>query len=281
MSRLTNPEFCLPIESFVNQVICGDSTIELKKLPDNCIDLTVTSPPYDDLRDYDNYTFDFETIAKELLRVTKDGGVLVWVVGDATINGDETATSFKQTLFFKQIGFKLHDTMIYQKEGFTAKPDSTRYWPAFEYMFVFSKGKPTTINFIKDRKNKWGNHRKSGYVREQNNEVTRRKEANINVFGKRQNIWSYKTGFNLSTKDEMAFEHPAIFPEPLAKDHILSWSNEGDLILDPLAGSGTTLKMARLLRRNYVGIEISPKYCEIINKRLAKYDNESIEVFCN
>ena len=247
----------------MNQVIQGDSLEILKTLEDNSIDLTVTSPPYDNLRTYNGYTFDFEGIAKELFRVTKQGGVVVWVVGDATINGSETGTSFKQALYFKEIGFNLHDTMIYEKST-SPFPMHTRCNQLFEFMFIFSKGKPKTFNPIKiptitggqkkevdgGYRNKDGSIKKAGYS-------TRKMTKTIG------NIWRYSVG-GKSTN------HPASFPEKLAEDHILSWSNEGDTVLDPMAGSGTTLKMAKKNNRNYIGIEISEEYIDIINKRLAK-----------
>jgi len=261
-----------------NKIIQGDSAIELKKLSDNIIDLTVTSPPYDNLRDYDGYSFDFETIAKELFRVTKDNGVLVWVVGDSVINGSESGTSFKQALFFKQIGFNLHDTMIYSKNQ-PSLPNKNRYLGSFEYMFVLTKGPPKTFNLIKDRKNKYVGKATNQCVREKDGVTYPRKDKFVNDFSIRYNIWNYSVGYMNSSQDKISFDHPATFPEDLAKDHIISWSNENDLILDPFAGSGTVLKMAKLNKRNYLGIEISEKYCEIIKKRLDKYDNQSLEVF--
>lgn len=264
----------------LGSIICGDSGQELKKLPDECIDLTVTSPPYDDLRDYKGYTVDYETIGRELFRVTKQGGIIVWIVGDSTVNGTESGTSFKQALYFKEVGFNLHDTMIYQRPA--RFPDKNRYTQSFEYMFVFSKGDPKTINLIKDHKNKPDSH--SG-----GEKVTgaRNKDGSFNEkirpiprsFSNRWNIWYVSNGYMKTTKDKIAYEHPAMFPEDLAKDHILSWSNVGDLVLDPFAGSGTTLKMAKLNRRNFIGIEISQEYCDLIKKRLSKYNNQTLELY--
>lgn len=251
----------------VNKIYNEDCLDTMKRIPDNFVDLTVTSPPYDNLRDYKGYSFDFENIAKELFRITKEGGVVVWVVGDATINGSETGTSFRQALYFKEIGFNLHDTMIYA----TNKPPQTsgRYEPEFEYMFVLSNGKPKTFNPIK-RKRKWDDKRKEkAYHRKKDGEMEKKQKINIQecTIG---NIWYYETGGGLTTKDEIAFQHPAIFPDKLVADHIFSWSNEGDLVYDPFMGSGTTAKMAKLLNRNYIGSEISSEYCEIIKKRLAQ-----------
>lgn len=260
-----------------NKVICGDSAKVLKELPDEVIDLTVTSPPYDDLRDYEGYNFDFESIAKELFRVTKDGGVLVWVVGDKTHEGSETGTSFNQALFFKSTGFKLHDTMIYHK--YTPPLTHNHYEQHFEYMFIFVKGKIKTFNPIKENK-KWKDSRKKKQIRRNKDnsmDYGYCKQSIEKIIG---NVWSYDTGkLPGVSKDDIAYQHPAIFPELLAHDHIISWSNEGDLVLDPFAGSGTTLKMAKLNRRNYLGIEISEKYCDIIRRRLDKYNNQSLEVF--
>ena len=239
-------------------IMLGDCLGIMRKMDDRCIDLTVTSPPYDSLRKYNGYCFDFENIAKELYRITKDGGVVVWVVGDATIKGSETGTSFKQALFFKECGFNLHDTMIYQKSG-VSFPESNRYLQQFEYMFIFSKGKPITTNIIKDRKNKYvgtigGNHRGGLCTRGE--------------YGARFNIWKYDNGKYNTTKDLIAFHHPAVFPEQLANDHIISWSNPNEIVFDPFMGSGTTAKMAMLNNRRFIGCEISEEYCNIIKDRL-------------
>jgi site-specific DNA-methyltransferase (adenine-specific) len=231
--------------------------------------MVLTSPPYDNLRNYKGYKFDFEGIAKQLFRIVKVGGVVVWVVGDATINGSETGTSFKQALYFKKIGFNLHDTMIYQKSGMSM-PDINRYYQNFEYMFVISKGKPLKVNLLKDKINKWGGKSSFGNVSSRGKDGKLKKKDKIitNEYGVRFNIWKYNTGYGYSAEEEISYQHPAIFPEKLAEDHILSWSNKGDLILDPMNGSGTTTKMAQKLGRNFIGIEISKEYCEIARQRL-------------
>ncbi|MGJ3548577.1 DNA-methyltransferase [Bacillus subtilis] len=258
----------------LNKIHNDDCVQFMRENIDDCsIDLTVTSPPYDDLRNYNGYSFNFEETARELYRVTKDGGVVVWVVGDKTHNGSESGTSFKQALYFKEIGFNLHDTMIYEKDSISF-PDKNRYYQIFEYMFVFSKGKPKTINLISDRKNKWYNGKKhiKGHYRKIDGEKVRHNKQNLlKEFGVRFNIWRIPNGHQKSTLDKVAFEHPAIFPERLAEDHILSWSNEGDIVFDPFIGSGTTAKMAALNNRKYIGTEISKEYCDIANERLRNY----------
>ena len=242
--------------------------VVLKEIPNESIDLTITSPPYDNLRTYNGYSFDFEKIANELYRVTKKGGVVVWVVGDATIKGSETGTFFEQALYFKKIGFNLHDTMIYEKTGIPF-PSKTRYLQCFEYMFIFSKGKPKTINLIEDRVNTTaGQVRNSRKYRTKTGDFINGSNKPIKEKGVRLNIWKYQTGQYKSTKDLIAFKHPAIFPEKLAEDHILSWSNEGDLVLDCFMGSGTTGKMCKLLNRNFIGIEISDEYFKIAKERI-------------
>jgi site-specific DNA-methyltransferase (adenine-specific) len=239
----------------------GDSAVVLKELSADSIDLTVTSPPYDNLRKYNGYTFDFEAIARELYRVTKPGGVVVWVVGDATIKGSETGTSFKQALYFKEIGFNLHDTMIYE----TNKPpmNDRRYQACFEFMFVFSKGKPVTFNPLKRPSRKAGTKRIGTTYREANNTLKEQWRGGV-VADETilESIWYYPTG-------GVNIGHPAIFPESLARDHILSWSNEGDTVLDPFMGSGTTGKMAILNKRNFIGIDISWEYFGIASLRIA------------
>ena len=248
----------------------GDCAKVMDQIPDGSIDLTVTSPPYDNLRTYNGFTFDFEAIARQLYRVTKPGGVVVWVVGDATINGSETGTSFKQALYFKEIGFNLHDTMIYDKNGFRF-PFPNRYHQVFEYMFILYKPGPGLVfNPIEDRKCIWRDNHIGGHnKREADGSITRRKgrTAEAGRMSKRFNIWRYAGSIGQSD-DRIANNHPAIFPEELARDHILSWSNDGDTILDPMCGSGTTGKKAVQYRRNFIGIDISGEYLEIAKKRI-------------
>ncbi len=252
----------------IDQIICGDCDEIMKSWPDECIDLTVTSPPYDNLRDYRGYTFDFESIARELYRVTKPGGVVVWVVGDGSVNGSETGTSFRQALYFKDVcGFKLHDTMIYKKKA-SRFPNINRYYQVFEYMFVFSKGRPKTVNLIRDKRNLCFGSAISGADRKKDGTLKERRKGIVSKLGVRSNIWEYPTGWLISARDEIAFQHPAIFPEQLAADHIISWSNHGDIVLDPMCGSGTTCKMALKLGRRFIGIDIAEEYCEIARKRV-------------
>ena len=257
----------------MSKIIKGDCVSVMRSWEDNVINLTVTSPPYDNLREYNGYSFDYKAMARELFRITKEGGVVVWVVGDATIKGSETGTSFEQALYFKKIGFNLHDTMIYEKTGFPF-PMSNRYYQSFEYMFVFSKGKPKTTNLIKDRKNIYAGQKvaREHGLRMANGEVIENsankidKKRQIKEYGVRFNIWRI---VNSSSKgDKIALKHPASFPEKLAEDHILSWSNEGDVVLDPMCGSGTTCKMAILNNRNYFGIDCSEEYCNISKQRI-------------
>ncbi len=250
----------------LNEIYCGDNIELIKQLTDNSIDLTITSPPYDNLRTYKGYTFNFETLAHELFRVTKQGGVVVWVVGDATINGSETGTSFKQALYFMKCGFRLHDTMIYEKNSssFPAKKNGNRYTQIFEYMFVFSKGTPK-CNLICDKPNKWAGYTNWGKNTQYNKKGELVKTKNIKPvpeYSPRNNIWRYVSGFNDKTG------HPAVFPEQLAKDHIISWSDPGDVVFDPFMGSGTTAKMALKNGRNFIGFEISQEYVDIANERI-------------
>lgn len=258
------------MEKYLNRIFNQDCLEFMKSLPDKCIDLTVTSPPYDNLRDYKGYSFDFEGIAKELFRITKVGGVVVWIVGDAVIDGSESGTSFKQALFFKECGFRLHDTMIYQKNSYPFPP-SNRYFNVFEYMFVLSKDSPKTTNLIKVPTKGQG-HKKSTF-READGSMSEGKYE----FGKdervKDNVWIYDVGFAKSSNDKISFEHPATFPERLAVDHIKSWSNENEIVFDPFMGSGTTAKMAQLLKRNWIGCEISPEYCKIAEDRIKAISN--------
>lgn len=256
------------------QLINGDCLQEMKKIRNNFIDLVVTSPPYDDLRNY-NSNFDCEKIAIELYRILKSGGVAVWVIGDKVEKGSKTLTSYKQAITFKNVGFKVYDVIIYEKTSPSA-PHKNRYFNSFEYMFILSKGKPKTVNLIADRKNKYAGTY-SGVVtkREKDGNLSKKGKKLIKEYGIRTNIWSYAVGNNKSTKDRIAFKHPAIFPEKLAEDHILSWSNPGDIVLDPFLGSGTTGKMALLNNRNFIGIEIDEEFFNIAKERITSYKVET------
>lgn len=260
----------------MNEIILGKSEEVLTSFPDNFFDLVITSPPYDDLRTYNktlSSNFPFEAIAAQLYRTMKEGGVIVWVVGDAVIDKSETGTSFKQALFFMELGFLLHDTMIYEKNGpsFPARRSGNRYSQVFEYMFVFSKNKPPkTAHLICDKENRWKGYTTFGKAsyRNKDGELIQREIKPIPDFSPRYNIWKYNTGFGYSTKDKIAYQHPAIFPDKLAEDHILSWSNEGDIVLDPFCGSGTTCKMAKLNNRNFIGIDAVAEYVELAKQRI-------------
>lgn len=260
----------------LNNIFNEDCILTMSKMPDNYVDLVLTSPPYDNLRSYNgNNKFEFEKIAVELTRIIKNGGVIVWIVGDGVNKGgSETCTSFKQALFFKEYcGLRLHDTMIFEKNTTTypAKPDGIRYTASFDYMFVFSKGKPKTVNLIADKKNRWSGTTNFGQKtdRNENDElIPVRKFKPIPEYSPRTNIWRYVTGNGYSTEDKIAHQHPAIFPEQLAYDHILTWTDEKDVVYDPFAGSGTVLKAAMINNRKFMGSEIVKEYFELVNKRL-------------
>ena len=255
----------------INKLYNENCLETMAKMPDNFIDLTVTSPPYDGLRTYNGYSFPFEEIAKELYRVTKQGGVVVWIVGDATVNGSETGTSFKQALFFKEIGFNLHDTMIYQKISYMPNKKAKRYDGLFEFMFVFSKNTPKTFNEITEERTSIEKSicKKDIMVRQKDGSFKKSERINKGTTKKMGNVWTYLNNSN-STKDKIAFEHPAIFPEKLAYDHIKTWTNEGDLVYDCFMGSGTIAKMSILNNRNWIGSEVSNEYCNIIEERIKK-----------
>lgn len=258
----------------IDKIYQGDCLEVLKTFEDNLIDLTVTSPPYDNLRTYGGvivgWSFEkFQGIARELYRVIKEGGVVVWVVADATIKGSETGTSFKQALYFMECGFNLHDTMIWEKTGML--PTQDRYYNIFEYMFVLSKGRPKTMNFICDHKTTAG-----GRVQKKDACINKGAQKNgagtfvRNEYSRRTNLWRISIGKNKETQG-----HPAPFPEALANDHILSWSNEGDIVLDPFMGSGTTGFVANKLGRHYVGIELNPEYVQMARKRIGFEKSQS------
>ena len=252
----------------LDKIFCSDCVPFMASMPENYIDLTVTSPPYDNLRNYNGYSFNLSEIAKGLFRITKKGGIVVWVVGDKIVNGNKSLTSFKQALLFQETGFKVHDVMIYKKKN-TPFMRSNAYTNCYEYMFVFSKGTPKTFNPIKEKTVRQGfemlvhNKRPDGINKKILGELKPEKTKN--------NIWEYAVGLGGTTNDKIAFKHPAVFPEKLAEDHILSWSNEQDIVFDPMCGSGTTCKMALLNNRHFIGCDISQEYVDIANKRIESY----------
>lgn len=254
--------------SLINSIIAGDCSKVLQQINDESVDMCITSPPYDNLRVYKGYQFPFEKIVDELFRVLKKGGVIVWVVSDATINGSETATSFKQALTFINKGFNLHDTMIFKKANPVPQIYRKRYTNEFEYMFVFSKGAVATHNPIKIPCLHAGLELKGTTYKNFSTSTQKRgKLANpVKNEKLKGNIWEYVVG--KKAVDQEAKNHPAPFPYDLAKDHILSWTNEKDIVLDPMCGSGTSIVAAYDLKRQYIGIDISEEYCQIAKERL-------------
>lgn len=242
---------------FVDSIVQGDNCDVLGQLPRNCIDLVVTSPPYDDLRKYGGHSWDFYGIAWQLCRVLKPGGVLVWVVADATTDGNESGTSMRQALHFQTLGLNLHDTMVYQQCGTGAKGSNLAYWQEWEYMFVLSKGRPNTVNRLTFTRINSGGGERGGV--DEKGAIRKRPVSEVSV---RSNVWRIPgDGENI---------HPAPFPLKLAQDHIASWSKVGDLVLDPFSGSGTTCKAAKELERHYIGIEINENYIKDANARTAQ-----------
>ena len=252
-----------------------DALTLLNALPSESVSLVVTSPPYDDLRRYEGYSFPFKWIAIELYRVLKTGGVLVWVVSDATKKGGETLTSFKQAMYFVEIaGFLLHDTMIWRKQkgcNPNVATNQIRYQHGFEFMFILSKNKPSTINLLQE-KNIYAGKKKSGHIQRQRNGklIDYSGDYTIQPYSALSNVWYIPVGHGHSHSEPIAYQHPATFPEELARRHILTWSNQGDLVLDCFMGSGTTARMAQRLGRDYIGCDISAEYVTLARRRLAE-----------
>ena len=260
----------------INKIYCGNCENVLRTFDSESVDMILTSPPYDNLRAYQGYEFNFHAIAQALYRVLKKNGVMVWVVSDATIKGSESTTAFHQAIYFNEIGLNLHDTMIYQKINPPPVGGHNRYYQSFEYMFVFSKGTPKTFNPIFTQRTNKHNDKRTKRVKSftrNRDGIFIKKAVTINETVKLKNVWSYVVGGGNSV--EVGLKHPAAFPQQLAEDHIKSWSNKGDIVLDPMCGSGTTLLAAKKLERHYIGIDICREYCELSESRLRKKE-ESI-----
>jgi site-specific DNA-methyltransferase (adenine-specific) len=265
---------------YSNQFLTGDASVVLKQLPNESVDFTCTSPPYDLMRQYKGkvdgkkifkggYSFPFEEIADELYRVTKEGGVVMWNVADQVIDGGESGTSFRMALYFQSIGFLIYDTMLYGKNS-PNFPEMGRYGQVFEYCFILSKGKPKTFNQIRDKKNKWAGHSNFGKPssRQADGSLKQHESFTVADYGARYNIWYIANGKGYTTKDEIAYQHPALMPEELAEGMILSWTKPGDIVLDPMSGGGTTAKMAYINNRNYIGIDLQDEYNDIARERI-------------
>lgn len=251
----------------LNRVYNGDASVVLRDIPDGCIDLVVTSPPYDTLRKYkgsgEQWNHDkFKEIAKELTRVLKPGGVIVWNINDKTKGGSETCTSFRQALFFvDECGLNLNDTMIWKKSNPIPMVKQPRYNQCFEYMFVFSKGKPKTFNPIMVPC-KCAGQKYDSTAKNMDGESGRHKLSyNVNSEKVDDNVWEFAVAQNKTL-------HPAVYPLELPLRHIKSWTNEGDIVLDPFCGSGTTLLAAESLGRKWIGIEVEKEYYDLTIERL-------------
>ena len=256
-------------KDLINSIHCSECVEFMdKELDEEVIDLTVTSPPYDDLRDYKGYEFDCEAIAKSLYRVTKKGGVVVWVVGDKYKKGNRTLTSFRHALIFQEVGFFVHDVMIYKKKN-TPFMRSNAYTNCYEFMFVFSKGKPKTFNRLTTKTVRQGVEMMP--ANKGSDGVNNKVPGKLNDEKARVNIWEYAVGLHGTTSDKIAFQHPAVYPEKLVEDHIFSWTNAGEVVFDPMSGSGTTCKMAAATNRKYIGCDISEEYVQIAKQRLSNY----------
>jgi DNA modification methylase len=258
-------------DKFVNQILNYEAIDGMRMLPYECIPLTVTSPPFDDLRRFGGFRWDFDVfreMAEQLWRITVSGGVVVWVVADTIVDGSETCTSARQKLHFKEIGFRVHHTMIMDKAG-QRFPSRVRYGTSLEYAFILSKGKPRTVTLLRDRPNKKLKATQNFSRREYAGGLRRvGRSKPVTEYGYRRAIWQYPTGWKLSTQDDYAFDHPALMHEDMAKDHIRSWSLPGELIFDPMAGAATTCKMALLENRRYLGFEIHEPYFQLAQRRM-------------
>ncbi|WP_302581751.1 site-specific DNA-methyltransferase [uncultured Bacteroides sp.] len=259
---------------YINKIIHGNCVDVMKTMPDNSVDMCITSPPYDNLRTYKGFVFPFDDIVRQLFRIVKDGGVVVWIVCDATINGSETCTSFKQAMSFVSAGFNLHDTMIFRKINPVPQIYRKRYNNEFEYMFVFSKGAVATHHALTMPCLHAGLELKgTTYKNYSKGEQKRGKLANPVKSEKiKGNIWEYVVG--KKAVDQEAKSHPAPFPYDLAKDHILSWSNENEIVLDPMCGSGTSCVAAFDNNRRFIGIDICAEYCDLSKERVEKHRND-------
>jgi len=247
----------------INQIFVENCLETMNRMPNGFVDLVVTSPPYDNLRAYNGYSFDFHSVVDQLFRVVKPGGVVVWIVGDATVNGSESGTSFRQALGFVDAGFRLHDTMIWRKTNPMPKVKTKRYFDVFEYMFVFSKGQPKSFNPIMQATKQGGKIYNSTVKQITTGMERTQKTFVLNGERFKDNIWDIAVAQNKTT-------HTAVFPEQIAYDHVLSWSVQGDIVYDPFLGSGTTAVAALKLDRFFIGSEISSEYAEISKKRIEK-----------
>jgi len=263
------------INNLIGKIICGDCVDVMNNQMDaDSIDMVITSPPYDAMRDYSGYTFDYKKVANAIYRVMKPGACCVWVVGDQTIDGSETGTSFEHALYFKSIGYKIHDTMIMEKNttSWPAKKDGVRYSQIFEYMFIFSKGKPKYVKLICDKPNKFYKQKNWGTKTDRMKDGSLIEKADlkeVEEFSPRNNIWKFTVSGGFSNPEfKDAHKHPAIFPIDMVRSHLISWGQEGDLVLDPMCGSGTVPAACKELKREWIGIDCSKEYCSLAEKRL-------------
>ncbi len=259
----------------IDQIHCRDAVAGMRELTHDFIPLTVTSPPYDDLRGYGGHRFDqraFEAVADELWRVTMPGGVVVWVVADQ-IDGGYSGTSFRQALHFQEAGFRIHDILIMARSG--GRWCGGNRYGIVEFAFVFSKGRPRSVHLIRDRDNKHAGLLRRFKARMLDGRLRYAPRAKpVAVKGVRGPVWECHAGFQKTTRDRYAYVHPALMPEDMARDLIVSWSRPGDLVFDPMAGAATTCKMALLNHRHYLGFEVHEPYYRLAVRRMQDAQHE-------
>ena len=241
-----------------NSIVLGDCVEGMRSLPPDLVPCTVASPPYGALRHYHgNHQFDFEAAAAELWRITRPGGVVCWVVREEVVDGSESGEASEQRLFFRDLGFRLHQTIVMERYGSRARSPG-RYGESLEYAFILAKGKPATVRLLRDRRNKTAGKLVTATHRYPDGSY-RVQRYEVDEWGYRKAVWYFAQGMHVAT-DPVARLHQAPMPEAMAEDLILSYSREGDLIFDPFAGVATTAKMALLNHRNYFGYEINAIY---------------------
>lgn len=263
----------------LNEIYCIDCVEGMKKIPDNSVDIVVTSPPYDGIRDYNGFNFDLHETGRGLIRILKEGGIVAMVIQDQTKNFGKTLTSFKTIIdWCDNIGFKLFECVIYRKHGSEGAWWTNRFRVDHEYMPIFLKGeKPQYFNKenLKVPSIHGGKVMTGSGSRRTDGKTNARVTRPINTMKCRGTIWNYLMA---GDKDPIKRQHPAPFPDQIPLDFIECFCPPGGVVLDPFMGSGSTAVAAKKLNRKYIGFDTSEEYIKIAHARLRNTETQ-LKVF--
>lgn len=256
--------------SVMGHLSIADAIEHASTLASDSVDLVLFSPPYDGVRDYrGNWTLDLPALGSELLRVVKDGGFAVMVIADGTKNQRKSMTTFRTAVAWEDAGWSLFESVIYSRDGRPGAWWATRFRVDHEHILMFYKGKrprPVTHHDGLRVPSKHAGKKWTGTQRLTDGTLVKT-SATVAADKCRGTIWHYATSNSEGNRTKA--KHPATFPDALARDVILALSAPGDVVYDPMMGSGTSVVIAAQEGRRWLGNDFFAEYVEIAQQRLA------------